>query len=96
MGEAMRAKMIVVGLVILAFVLMTGSAQAMNIFFWQHDNGVGVVDRVYNSTMTSTQSLTRTLGDLDLDYTLNRNLPSAEELAEYDVMMTSLSFYCPG
>ena len=91
----MRVNVGVVGVVILLVALLTGGAQAFEIFFWQHDNGQGVMDPVYRSNMTTTSSLTRALRDLDLDYTLNRNLPSADELCEYDVVMTSLGFYCP-
>ncbi len=82
----------VVGLTILLVLLLAGGAQAFEIFFWQHDNNQAVQDPVYNTRLTSTQSLVRALNDLDLDYTLNRNLPN--DLSGYDVVMTSLSYFC--
>ncbi len=90
----MKRKPSGVGLVFLLVVLLAGGAQAFEIFFWQHDNNLGVQDPVYNTRLTSTQSLVRALNELDLDYTLNRNMPN--DLSDYDVVMTSLSFYCPG
>jgi len=90
MKKALRAAI----LVFLLTVFLVGGAQATDIFFWQHDNNLRVQDRVFNTTLTSTQSLTRTLDQLDLDYTLSRNMPN--DLSGYDLFMTSLSFYCPG
>lgn len=81
-------------IVMLAVLFLAGASLAEGIFFWQHDNNLRVTDRVFNSSMTSTQSLTRTLNELDLDFDLSRNMP--EDLSEYDLVMTSLSFYCPG
>ena len=83
-----------VGVALLLVVFFMGTAQATEIFFWQHDNNVRVTDRVFNTSLTVTQSLTRTLDNLDYDYTLSRNMP--EDLSEYDLVMTALSFLCPG
>ena len=80
--------------VLLLVGLLAGTSQALEIFFWQHDNGLRISDRVFRSSLTSTQSLTRTLDELDLDYDINITLPS--DLSDYDLVMTSLSFYCPG
>lgn len=82
------------GVVLLVVFFLAGTSQAFEIFFWQHDNGLRVTDRVFNTDLTSTQSLTRTLNNLDLDYTLSVNMP--EDLSSYDLVMTSLSFFCPG
>jgi len=67
---------------------------AIEIFVWQHDNGLRVADPVLRSSLTATQAVTRTLDELDVDYDLNRNLP--DNLEDYDVVITCLSFYCPG
>ena len=83
----------IVALTILLVLLLVSGAQAFEIFFWQHDNNVRVTDPVYNTSYTCTQSLVRALNDLDLDYTLSRNMPG--DLSDYDVVMTSLSFFCP-
>jgi hypothetical protein len=80
--------------VLLLVGLIAGTSQAVEIFFWQHDNGLTVADRVLNANLTSTQSLTRTLDQLDLDYDINTTLP--DDLSDYDLVMTSLSFLCPG
>jgi hypothetical protein len=92
----MKGKLSVVGMTILLVALMVSSTQAFTIFFWRHDNNLAVIDPVYNASMTATASLTRALDSLGLEYTINSNLPSADQLCEYDVMMTSLSFLCPG
>jgi len=92
----MKGKLSVVGMTILLVALLAGNAQAFTIFFWDHDNGAAVRDPVYNQDLNSTQSLTRALDSLGLEYTINSNLPTADRLSEYDLMMTSLSYYCSG
>jgi hypothetical protein len=92
----MRINRFHVCLILLVALILTGSVQAYEIFFWQHDNNLGIYDPVYRTTLTTTQALTRTLNDLDLDYTLNRTLPDFEDLSDYDIVMTSLGCYCPG
>jgi len=83
-----------VGLAVLTALLLAGGASATEIFVWQHDNGLLVLDPVFNANITSTQGLTRTLDALRQSYTLNQVLPN--DLSQYDIVMTSLSFYCPG
>ncbi|MCF7810523.1 hypothetical protein K9N50_06005 [bacterium] len=80
--------------VLLLVVLMSGTSQAVEIFFWQHDNGVTSADRVLRRSLTTTQSLTMTLDQLDIDYDINTTLPA--DLSDYDLVMTSLGYYCPG
>ena len=79
--------------VLLLVVLMAGASQAVEIFFWQHDNGVTSSDRVFRRSLTTTQSLTLTLDQLELDYDISTNLPA--DLSGYDLVMTSLGYYCP-
>jgi len=92
----LRKNLSVVWLTVFVVILFAGGAQAFEVFFWQKDNTLRINDPVFRSSLTVTQSLTRTLGELDIDYTLNSRLPDAEDLESYDLVMTSLSFYCPG
>lgn len=90
----MKRSFTVVCFAVLCALLLSGTAQAIEIFVWQHDNNLRVNDQVFNASLTATQSITRTLDALDLDYDLSANLPN--DLSSYDVVMTALSFYCPG
>ncbi|MBT3232709.1 MAG: hypothetical protein HN356_07830 [Calditrichaeota bacterium] len=81
-------------LILLLTVFISTTASAVEIFVWQHDNNLAVADPVIGGNLTATQAVTRTLDAEDIDYTLNRQLP--DNLAEYDVVITCLSFYCPG
>ncbi len=90
----MKRSFTVVCFAVLFALLLSGGAQAIEIFVWQHDNNLRVNDPVFNSSLTATQAITRTLNALDLDFDLNRNLPN--DLSDYDVVITALSFYCPG
>ena len=92
----MRRSFIGVGAALLLFVLLAGGAQAIEIFVWQHDNDLRVADPVLRASLTATEAVTRTLDQLDIDYTLNRNLPDSDSLGYYDVVITCLSFFCPG
>ena len=82
------------GVTIFLVLLLSGGAQALDIFLWQHDNGLRVSDPVMNRTQTSTDALARTMDALDWDYDRNTQMPN--DLSSYDVFVTSLSFYCPG
>jgi len=92
----MRKNLSVVWLTVFVVMLFAGGAQAFEVFFWQKDNALRINDPVFETSYTVTQSLTRTLGELDIDYTVNTRLPDAEDLECYDLVMTSLSFFCPG
>jgi len=78
------------------FVLMflAGQASALQIFVWHHDNGLRVIDPVYNQSYTATQPIYRALNDLHLDFDSSTVLP--DDLSQYDVVITCLAFYCPG
>ena len=80
--------------VLLLILFASTTASAVDIFVWQHDNALTVADPVIGGNLTATQAVTRTLDAEDIDYTLNRTLP--DNLSEYDVVITCLSFYCPG
>lgn len=84
---------------ILMFVFLVGflAGQAdasINIFVWQHDNNLSVYDPVLRTTHTATAAIKRTLDNLNVDYDWATSLP--EDLDQYDVVLTALSFYCPG
>ena len=88
----MKLRWTAIGLSLFLVLLLAGGVQAVNIFVWQHDNGQTAYDQVFRQNLTATQSVTRTLDELEMDYTLNRSLP--EDLSNYDLMMTCLSWYC--
>jgi len=81
-------------MILLLTLFISTSASAVDIFVWQHDNNLMVADPVLGGNLTATQAVTRTLDAEDIDYTINRELP--ENLVEYDVVITCLSFFCPG
>ncbi len=81
-------------LVLLLVLLVSSSASAIGIFVWQHDNNLTSYDPVLRITTTVTNSVTRTLDQLGMRYTLGRELP--EDLDRYDVVITCLSFFCEG
>jgi len=81
-------------MIVLLALMLVGSAQAIEIFVWRHDNNLTVADPVLNATITATAAVTRTLDQLQMRYTLNNVLP--DNLSDYDVVITCLSFYCPG
>jgi len=80
----------------LALIFLVGQAGAVEIFLWEHDNRLSVRDAVFNANMTATESVARTLTQLNMDFVRDAALPPIEELNNYDVVMTCLSFYCPG
>lgn len=67
---------------------------SFELFVWRHDNRLRVNDTVLNSSITATDAVVRTLDNLDFDYDTGTNLP--DDLNRYDVVLTCLSFYCPG
>jgi len=79
---------------ILAVLALAGAAQAIQVFVWKHDNNLAVRDAVYGATYTATQSVIRALQDLRIPYDSSSVLP--EDMSRYDVVITCLSFYCPG
>ena len=92
----MRKTFFAAGLAVFLVLFLESGVQAFEIFLWQHDNGLRVSDPVYRTSHTATDALARTMNDLDLDYTRSTRLPEVDDLSEYDIMVTSLSFYCPG
>ncbi len=93
-GGSMKRNVSAVALAIMIALLLSGSAQAIEIFVWQHDNGLRVQDPVFRQSFTATDAIKATLDDLDLSYTSDQALP--DNLCDYDLVMTALSFYCPG
>jgi len=90
----MKRSCIILGLVLLTALLLVGQSYAIEIFVWQHDNQLRVADPVLRTTITATDAVRRTLDLNNIDYDTNTELP--EDLDQYDVIMTCLSFYCPG
>lgn len=90
----MRRTCLVTLFVLLVVLLFTGDAMSYEIFLWQHDNGLLQADPVLRQSITATEAVARTLNTLDIDYVRDTELP--DNLEEYDVVITCLSFYCPG
>lgn len=82
------------GIALLLVLMISSSAGAIEIFVWQHDNNLTTYDPVLRINTTVTNSVTRTLNQLGMSYTLNRELP--DDLDRYDVVITCLSFFCEG
>jgi len=93
-GGFMRRSWAIVVSAVLLLMFIAGSAQAVEIFVWRHDNRLRVVDPVLHSSLTATEAVMRTLDRLDIDYVTGNVLP--DDLDRYDVVITCLSFYCPG
>ena len=72
---------------------IAAEATAVEILVWDHDNNIVSMDRVFRENLTATQSITRTLDELDLEYTLHQqpNLPN--NLGDYDIVIIALGFY---
>ena len=90
----MKHKWMAVCLMLIAVLLFSGAAQATQIFVWVHDNNQRVPDPVLRASLTATESVVRTLERLDLDYDSSRTIP--DDVGNYDVFITCLSFMCPG
>jgi hypothetical protein len=77
-------------LTITAF-LFTASAEAQNIFVWDHDNNAFTTDLVFDEdSMTCVQSMTRTLDSLNYDYTLYNGAFLPDNLNNYDLVIIAL------
>jgi hypothetical protein len=68
-------------------------AAAVEILVWDHDNNIVSLDRVFREDLTVTGALTRTLDELDLEYTLNQQLNLPNNLGDYDIVIIALGFY---
>jgi hypothetical protein len=82
----------------LAVILLFASAcllplPAVEIFVWEHDNGLRIVDPVFETSLTVAEAVTTTLDQLEMAYTIDASLP--EDLGDYDVVVVALGFYCP-
>ena len=66
---------------------------AAEIFVWENDNGLRIVDPVFEANLTVAEAITTTLEQLEMPYTIDASLP--EDLSDYDVVVVALGFYCP-
>ncbi|MBM3326625.1 MAG: hypothetical protein FJY65_06555 [Calditrichaeota bacterium] len=90
----MSAKLMRVCLALLLVLLFAGQAAAYQVFVWRHDNNLRATDPVLGGTPTATESVVRTLTALRIPWDSSSVLP--DDLSRYDVVVTCLSFYCPG
>jgi len=73
-------------------ILMATEVGAIDIIIWDNDNNVESRDPVFGEDLTAAETLTRTLDELDLEYTLcrDRSLPNVDE---YDLVIICLGFF---
>jgi len=81
-------------LTMLLALFLAGEALAIDIFVWRHDNNLRCTDPVLGGNLTATESVLRTLRALGLDFDSSSVLP--DDLSDYDVVITCLSYLCPG
>jgi hypothetical protein len=90
----MRRSAFAVTLTLLLALLFTTQASAYNVFVWRHDNNLRAQDPIYGQSLTATESVMRALTSLQMDWDSSSVLP--DDLSGYDVVVTCLSFLCPG
>jgi len=81
-------------LAILLALMLAGEASAYQVFVWRHDNNLRCADPIYGGAFTATESVLRTLTSLQIPWDSSSVLP--DDLSDYDVVVTCLSYLCPG
>ena len=89
----MRALQGIIRITVTLSLCLAIKAAAVEILVWDHDNNIVSLDRVFDENLTVSEALTRTLDELDLEFTLNQqpNLPN--NLGDYDIVIITLGFY---
>jgi len=72
------------------FFLIGIDCYAIEIFVWERDNGYTQQDPVFEEDFTASMALTRTLEELDYEFTADTTLP--ENLGIYDVVLVTMGF----
>jgi len=73
--------------------LFNSSAIGLDIFVWENDNSLRLIDDVLQDTSLSHEAITQSLDILEYDYDSDASLP--EDLSEYDIVIVSTGFSCP-
>ncbi len=74
-------------------VLFATEAGAIDILVWDRDNNVEIRDWVFGEDLTPAETMTRTLDELDLEYTLHRSRDLPDDVNDYDLVIISLGFF---
>lgn len=82
-----RIKFLLMSLVFILF----SSAYGLDVFVWQHSNGLVSPDPVFEEEITSCEAITRTLDVLEINYVCDDTLPN--NISEYEVVVVSLGFF---
>ncbi len=89
----MKQSKLLLTLVLLSCILFSQSAHGAEIFVWDNDNSLRVIDVVLEDTLTAVEGITQTLELLEIEFTQGESLP--EDLSIYDVILVPLGFACP-
>jgi len=74
----------------LVFFLISIQASAFDIFVWENHNNLDRTDPVFDERMTASQSIMRTLTNLEHEFDNGTDLPG--NLNDYDVIVVVLGF----
>jgi hypothetical protein len=89
----MRALQGIIRIAVTLLLCCAIKATAVEILVWDHDNNIVSPDHVFDEDLTVTGALTRTLDELDLEYTLRQNANLPDNLGDYDIVIIALGFY---
>ncbi|MBT3232683.1 MAG: hypothetical protein HN356_07695 [Calditrichaeota bacterium] len=89
----MRHSKVLLTVVILSCLFFSQSLIGAEIFVWDHDNALRVIDVTLQDTITAVEGVTQTFDRLEIPYAEGEGLP--EDLSIYDVIVIPLGFACP-
>lgn len=86
----MRGVQVPILIISIAILLVSNTADALDIFVWDHDNDIVITDEVFDEDYTCIQSMIRTLDELGYDYTLYDGWFLPNNLTDYDLVIFPL------
>ncbi len=84
----MKGKSTAVGIILILALFVASDVEAIDIFVWDHNNGIEIRDLVFGEDLNVFESMIRTLDSLGLEYTSNDWLPA--NLDGYDLVIINL------
>jgi len=90
----MRGRLTTVGIILILALFIATDVEAIEIFVWDHNNGIVIRDLVFNEDLDVFASMTRTLDSLGLEYTSSDRLPG--NLDGYDLVIINLGAHGAG
>ncbi len=85
----MRGRSTTIGIILVLALFVANDVEAIDIFVWDHNNGIEIRDRIFNNEyLTVCESMTRTLDELGLEYTSSTSMP--DDLDDYDLVIINL------